>query len=57
MRFAEVKKILEDKGYFFNRTKGSHHIFIKAGVGAYSVPVHRGKVKPVYVKQIQKLEG
>ena len=55
MRFSEVRKLLEAKGYFLHRTTGSHHIFRKPGVGRYTVPVHHGKVKPVYVKQIEKL--
>jgi predicted RNA binding protein YcfA (HicA-like mRNA interferase family) len=55
MRFPEVKRMLEAKGYFWHRTNGSHHLFKKPGVGTFSVPVHNGKVKPIYVKQIQKL--
>ena len=54
-RFGEIKKMLEAKGYTFFRVSGSHHIFTKPGVGHFSVPVHNGKVKPFYVKQIKKL--
>ena len=57
MRLAEVRKMLEAKGYYWHRTSGSHHVFKKPGPvgGMFAVPVHNGKVKPVYVKQIEKL--
>jgi len=47
--------MLEQKGYHWVRTSGSHHIFEKPGIGIYVLPVHNGKVKPFYVKQIEKL--
>ena len=55
MRYPQVRKMLEAKGYFLRRVTGSHHVFKKPGVGSFTVPVHHGKVKPVYVKQIEKL--
>ena len=55
LRLQDVVKMLEAKGYFLQRVTGSHHVFKKPGVGSFTVPVHRGKVKAVYVKQIQKL--
>jgi predicted RNA binding protein YcfA (HicA-like mRNA interferase family) len=55
MRFSEVKRMLEAKGYRLDRIRGSHHVFIKAGVKNEIVPVHNGKVKPYYVREIQKL--
>ena len=56
VRFSEVRKLLESKGWAFIRISGSHHIFKKPGVPeALSVPVHGGKVKPVYVKKNEKL--
>lgn len=54
-RLPEIVKMLEAKGYFLHRIAGSHHVFKKPGVGTFSVPVHHGKVKPAYVRQIQKL--
>ena len=56
-RFSEVQKILKKKGYHFVRITGSHHIFEKPGMPIVSVPVHKGKVKSAYVRQIEKLEG
>jgi predicted RNA binding protein YcfA (HicA-like mRNA interferase family) len=54
-RFADVKKLLERKGYSLQRISGSHHVFTKPGAGPVSIPVHKGKVKPVYVKQVENL--
>lgn len=55
MRLPEVRKMLEAKGYFLHRITGSHHVFKKPGVGSFAVPVHHGKVKAVYVRQIERL--
>ena len=55
VRLPEVQKMLEAKGYFLHRTTGSHHVFKKPGAGSFTVPVHHGKVKAVYVRQIEKL--
>lgn len=55
-RFNQVRKMLKDKGYELTRISGSHHIFTKKGSLPVSIPVHGGKVKPFYVKQIEKIE-
>ena len=55
-RLAIVKKMLEKKGYQLVRISGSHHVFEKPGTGVFVVPVHNGKVKSFYVKQIDKIE-
>jgi predicted RNA binding protein YcfA (HicA-like mRNA interferase family) len=55
-RFSQVKKMLENKGYKLTRISGSHHIFTKKGSLPVSIPVHNGKVKSFYVKQIKKIE-
>jgi len=47
--------MLEAKGYHLARINGSHHIFVKPGVRHESIPVHQEKVKPHYVRQIEKL--
>jgi len=54
-RFSEVRKLLEAKGYRLDRVNGSHHIFVKPGVRHESIPVHAGKVKYHYVRQIKRL--
>jgi predicted RNA binding protein YcfA (HicA-like mRNA interferase family) len=53
-RFEIVKKMLNKRGYQLVRTSGSHHIFEKPAAGIFVVPVHNGKVKPFYVRQIEK---
>jgi predicted RNA binding protein YcfA (HicA-like mRNA interferase family) len=53
VRFAVVKKMFVDAGWVFARVKGSHHQFKKEGHGVFTVPVHRGKVSPLYVRQSQ----
>ncbi len=55
VRFAEVKKLLEQAGFAHVRTAGSHHIFERSGSPLLSIPVHRGKVKPYYVQKIKRL--
>jgi len=54
-RFAEVRTMLEEKGYTLGRISGSHHLFTKPGELPVSIPVHKGKVKPYYVRQVEKL--
>jgi predicted RNA binding protein YcfA (HicA-like mRNA interferase family) len=54
-RFDDVKKLLERAGYRLDRISGSHHIFVKPGVPHVNIPVHGGKVKPFYVRQVEKI--
>ncbi len=54
MRFSEVQKMLERAGYRLVRVSGSHHCFAKPGETLLSIPVHQGKVKPFYVRQVEK---
>lgn len=55
-RFSEVQKRLERVGYRLVRISGSHHYFVKPGHPPFSIPVHQGKVKPYYVRQVEKVE-
>jgi predicted RNA binding protein YcfA (HicA-like mRNA interferase family) len=57
VRFPEVRKMLEAKGYHLARISGSHHVFAKAGARPVPIPVHKGKVKRAYVRLIAKLEA
>lgn len=52
-----LKKLLEDNGWVLVRIRGSHHSFIKAGVGTYTVPVHHGQVKHGYYKEAKRRCG
>lgn len=55
VRFTEVKRLLEQAGYTLARIRGSHHVFTQAGKTPVTIPVHRGKVKPRYVRQVKKI--
>jgi predicted RNA binding protein YcfA (HicA-like mRNA interferase family) len=54
-RFSVVKKMLEAAGYTLSRVRGSHHYFTKPGELPVSIPVHQGKVKPFYVRQVKRI--
>ncbi|MGD0898379.1 MAG: type II toxin-antitoxin system HicA family toxin [Thermoguttaceae bacterium] len=54
-RFAEVNRMLEQAGYRLVRIRGSHHYFAKAGELPLSIPVHQGKVKSYYVRQVENI--
>ncbi len=54
VRFAEIQHLLEEHGYQLKRISGSHHIFAKSGERPIPIPVHHGKVKHVYLRQILK---
>jgi len=45
VRYGKVKKMLEGKGYFYHRCRGSHHTFKKASGVGYTFPVHKNQVK------------
>jgi predicted RNA binding protein YcfA (HicA-like mRNA interferase family) len=56
VRFAVVRKQLEKHGWVLVRINGSHHVFKKAGAeDVVVIPVHGGKVKPFYVRQVEKI--
>ena len=57
VRFAEIRRLLEDHGWTLDRISGSHHIFTKPGERSISIPVHHGRVKPGYVGRIKKELG
>lgn len=53
--FRDVARLLRHAGYELVRVSGSHHLFEKSGAPLLSIPVHRGKVKPFYVRQVEKI--
>lgn len=57
VRFAEVRKFLERHGWTLDRISGSHHVFVKEGQANLALPVHRGRVKAVYIRKIEKAIG
>jgi predicted RNA binding protein YcfA (HicA-like mRNA interferase family) len=54
-RFSDVERMLEQAGYRLVRISGSHHYFTKPGEQPFSIRVHRGKVKPHYVREGEKV--
>ena len=56
VRFSEVKRRLEAKGYRLDGIRGSHHVFDKAGCSAVVIPVHHGKVKHACLRKITKCD-
>ena len=48
--FADIQKMLEDEGFQLDRVSGSHHVFKRDEV-IFVVPVHKNRVKSVYVKR------
>jgi predicted RNA binding protein YcfA (HicA-like mRNA interferase family) len=57
VRFAVVRKLVEKDHWRLIRIRGSHHVFRKPDGSTYSIPVHHGKVKPFYVREIKKEVG
>lgn len=57
VRFSEVRRLVEKHGWVLIRVRGSHHVFRKSDGAMYSVPVHHGKVKPFYFREIKKQVG
>lgn len=55
VRFPVLRRMLESNGWALVRVSGSHHVFKKPGSPDVVLPVHRGKVKPYYVRQVEKL--
>ncbi len=57
VRFAVVRRALEHHGWTLDRIKGSHHPFVKAGEKPIVIGVHGNKVKPWYIREIEKDHG
>lgn len=52
VRFAEIERLLRNHGWTSKRSKGSHFCFTGPDRPLVVVPVHRGRVKPVYVREV-----
>jgi predicted RNA binding protein YcfA (HicA-like mRNA interferase family) len=55
VRFAALRAQLESAGWVLKRIRGSHHIFVKRERLPISIPVHKNKVKAVYVRKVQQI--
>ena len=49
--FAQIEKLLVGEGFVLDRISGSHHTF-KKGTTIFVLPVHKNRVKTVYVKRV-----
>lgn len=52
--FRDLRRLLESRGWELTRINGSHHIFRGPGGSVLSIPVHKGQVKRVYRRKIEK---
>lgn len=49
--FAQIRRLLEQENFTLERITGSHHVF-RRDATIFVVPVHKNKVKSVYVKRV-----
>jgi predicted RNA binding protein YcfA (HicA-like mRNA interferase family) len=49
--FSDVQALLEIEGFNLDPITGSHHIFKKDDI-TFVIPVHKNRVKSVYVKRV-----
>jgi len=52
--FRQIEKLLISEGFVLDRIASSHHIF-KRGMITFAIPVHKNKVKSVYVRRVIEL--
>jgi len=52
--FDDIRRLLSQEGFELDRVTGSHHIFKRSGI-TFVIPVHRNRVKRVYVKRLIEL--
>ena len=54
MKFIEICKYAEDRGWVLNRINGSHYIYVKPGKRSVLVQKHSKEIEGVYLKRILK---
>lgn len=52
--FDDLRRLLLQEGFKLDRVTGSHHIFKRPGI-TFVIPVHKNRVKSVYVKRVVQL--
>jgi predicted RNA binding protein YcfA (HicA-like mRNA interferase family) len=57
VRFSPVRRLVETHGWVSVRIRGSHHVLKTSDGSLDSIPVHHGKVKPLYAREIKKQVG
>lgn len=55
VRYKILEKLLTENGWILARINGSHHIFSKPGAPNIVIPVHKGKVLHVYLRNAKKI--
>jgi predicted RNA binding protein YcfA (HicA-like mRNA interferase family) len=51
--FRDLRRLLEKHGWTLTRISGSHHVFTGPGGPIVTIPVHRGKVRHVYLRKVE----
>ncbi|MBX3361228.1 MAG: type II toxin-antitoxin system HicA family toxin [Phycisphaeraceae bacterium] len=54
VQFRDLRRLLEHHGWELTRVKGSHHHFRGKGRQPISIPVHKGRVKAIYARQVDQ---
>jgi predicted RNA binding protein YcfA (HicA-like mRNA interferase family) len=54
MKFIEICKYAEDRGWVLNRINDSHYIYVKPGKRSVPVQKHSKEIEGVYLKRILK---
>ena len=52
--FDDVRRLLFQEGFIFDRVTGSHHVFKRGGT-TFVIPVHANRVKSIYITRVIKL--
>lgn len=55
VRYLDIESLLNHLGYVNVRQRGSHAHFRKEDSPNINFPIHRGKVKVVYIHEIYKI--
>ena len=54
VKFSDLVILLKEFGFDLKRIKGSHHVYNRDDV-TFVVPVHKNRIKEIYVKRILSL--
>ena len=54
MKFYEICRYAEERGWKLDRTNGAHHVYVKRGHRPVPVQKHSKEIEGVYLKRILK---
>ena len=57
IRPEELNKVLEAKGFYFNRQRGSHKVYVNQENGEIVVIPQNNPIKEYYIKDVLKRIG